>query len=109
MAIGMTYEQYWYGDPLMVRAFYKADKLRQRRADENAWLNGMYFMAAINATIGNIGNKGTLNEYPKEPFSAEGERLLEQKKEKRKEQEATWAKAWMAQFVEAGKSWGQKN
>ena len=52
LAIGMTYEQYWYGDPLMVRAFYKADKFRREREDMNAWLQGVYFKKAIEASIG---------------------------------------------------------
>lgn len=110
MAIGMTYEQYWYGDPLMVRAFYKADKLRQERIDEEAWLNGLYITNALEATVGNAFRKKgqTPFEYPKEPF------LLTEKKEKQKEQderekekEATWALAWMSSFVNAGKNWGK--
>ena len=105
----MTYNEYWYGDPLMVRAFYKAEELRQENMDRQAWFNGLYFMSALNATVGNIGNKGTLNEYPKEPVSDTNRREKAQlNTERKKEQEAVWAKAWMTQFVEAGKNWGKK-
>lgn len=47
MSIGMTYEQYWYGDPLMVKAFLKADKLMQERKNAEAWLQGMYIYDAV--------------------------------------------------------------
>ena len=108
MAIGMTYDEYWYGEPMMVRAYYKADKLRREREDEAAWLNGLYMLAALNATIGNIGNKGKPNEYPNEPIASAEKRKREQKRTEREEkQEALWAEAWMSSMVQAGKNWGK--
>lgn len=110
MAIGMTYEQYWYGDPLMVRAFYKAEKLRQRRVDEEAWLAGSYFLKAIDASVINMFRKTgqAPAEYPEEPVTVTFERENRVKKtEREKEQEATWALAWMNSFVQAGKNFGK--
>lgn len=110
MAIGMTYEQYWYGDPLMVRAFYKADRLRRERMDEEAWIHGLYVMNAISATVGNaFKKKGEQpDEYPKEPVTVTKRREEEQARKKRaSEQEAAWALAWMTSFVRAGKNWGK--
>ena len=109
MAIGMTYEQYWYDDPLMVRAFYKAEKLRKERMDEEAWLNGLYIQSAIEATIGNAYRKPgqTPAKYPKEPFSLQKKREEREQTEEEKEKEATWAMAWMSSFVQAGKNWGK--
>lgn len=43
----MTWEQYWYGDVWMVRAFREAEKLRQQRANTAAWLQGAYVYDAI--------------------------------------------------------------
>ena len=106
----MTYDQYWYGDPQMVRAFYKADRLRKMREDEAAWLNGLYVLNALNATVGNMfWQKGQQPaEYPKEPFMMTREReLKEEKKQKDAEKEALWAMAWMSSFVQAGKNWGK--
>lgn len=109
LAIGMTYEEYWYGDPLMVRAFYKADKLRRERTDEEAWLYGLYVLNALNATVGNMFRKsGQPAEYPKEPFLIQKQREERERSEREKEQEAIWARAWMSQFVMAGKNWGNK-
>lgn len=106
----MTYDQYWYGDPLMVRAFYKADQIRQERMDEQAWLFGVYTLGALKTAIGNaLPRKGEPPlEYPKEPISTTINREKQEKlEEKRKEQEAVWALAWMTSFVSAGKNFGK--
>ena len=110
MAIGMTYEQYWYDDPLMVRHFYKADKLRKERIDEEAWLHGLYILRALDTTVGNaFREKGHQHvEYPKEPVSfIERRERDEARKAHDEEQEATLALAWMSSFVQAGKNWGK--
>ena len=105
----MTYDQYWYGDPLMVRAFYKADRLRQERMDEEAWINGFYVLQALDV-FGNAFRKSGQDpsEYPKEPLTITKRKQEEQERaEKEKEREAQWALAWMSTFVQAGKGWGK--
>ena len=105
----MTYEQYWFGDPLMVRAFFKAEKLRQQRVNEEAWLQGIYFYRALDATVGNIMRKQgtTPSEYPKQPFNISDEEREETRaqREKREEQEEAYALAYMTNMVMAGKNW----
>ena len=46
LAIGMTYDQYWYDDPMLVRAFAKADQIKRERKDFDLWLQGRYFADA---------------------------------------------------------------
>ena len=110
----MTYEEYWYGDPLMVGAFYKADKLRQEQKDADAWLQGSYVLQALQATVGNLflGKGKQPFRYPEKPILTE-ERLKKEEAERDKrtkaEQEAAFARAWMIQFCEVGKNWGKNN
>lgn len=106
----MTYEQYWYGDPLMVRAFYKAEKIRQERMNDEAWLNGVYVLKALEATVGNLMKQKNdeKNKYPEKPISINGEKPPEAKPEQQEENEKAFAKAYMLQMVQAGKSWGKK-
>lgn len=47
ISIGMTWEQYWYGDPWMARDYRKAEELRQQRANTDAWLQGAYVYDAL--------------------------------------------------------------
>lgn len=74
MAIGMTYEQYWYGDPLMARAFYEAYQIKKDLVNDTAWLNGLYTFRALSATVGNLGKKRGSKpiEYPGEPIELKG-------------------------------------
>lgn len=54
----MTYEQYWYGDPWMVRAYAQAYLLKRRLDNENAWLLGLYVTKAVNTAVANsFGNR----------------------------------------------------
>ena len=62
----MSYEQFWYGDPCMVKAYRYADKLRRKRKNEELWLSGVYMAEAISATVCNMFSK-TKYEYPSEP------------------------------------------
>lgn len=67
----MTHEQFWHGDVEMVRAYRKAHELKQKRENEQAWLNGLYIYEAIGcmAPVFNMNAKrGTKPKpYPTEP------------------------------------------
>lgn len=106
LAIGMTYDQYWYDDPMLVRAFAKADKIKRERKDFYLWLQGRYFADAIASTIGNaFRDKGTEPcKYPAKPYLMEE---TEQQKAEKEEQEIAFADAWMNQLCEVGKNWGK--
>ena len=103
----MTYEQYWYGDPLMVRAYFEAEQQRRQARNEYAWLQGQYMAEAINATVGNMmREKGSQPaKYPTKPYDITARRETEKEKETREEQEAVYAKAYMMNMVMAGKNW----
>lgn len=45
--MGMTWEQYWFGDVTMVQAFAEAERLRQQRQNSEAWLQGRYVYDAL--------------------------------------------------------------
>ncbi len=48
---GMTYEQYWYGDPNMARAYEDAYLLKKRVKNEELWLQGLYIYRAVRAVV----------------------------------------------------------
>ena len=99
----MTYDEYWNGDPLMVRAFYKAHKLKQEMLDAEAWLHGMYVLRALDASVGNMFRKsGTQpSEYPKQPSGTQEA----EKAQMDEEDELNFARAYMENMVLAGKNW----
>lgn len=103
----MTYDQYWYGDPLMVRAFYKAEKMRQMQMDNLAWLNGLYVKSALESTVCNMlsGKNAEKSKYPENPIMYQQEEKNRRSAEKEKQEEA-FAKLYMYNMVRAGKEWG---
>lgn len=47
LVMGMTWEQYWEQDCLMVKAYRKAFQIRQERENYLAWLHGLYIYEAL--------------------------------------------------------------
>lgn len=94
----------------MVRAFLEADKQRQIRKNQDAWLQGAYFLRALDAVVGNaFRQKGQkASTYPEEPLELNMEGNRKQEKEKTEEDnEAIFAKAYMMNMMRVGKNWGK--
>lgn len=84
LAIGMTPEQYWDGDPSLVRAYRKADEIRKNRMNEQMWLQGMYIYEALcdaSPLYHDLAKRGTkARPYSDKPYC-----LTPEQKEKREE------------------------
>lgn len=57
LSIGMTYNEFWRGDPSLVKVYRDAQELRERRANVEAWRNGQYMASALSSTVGNMFRK----------------------------------------------------
>lgn len=106
LAIGMSFAEYWEGDPKLTQYYRKAYLIKQEQLNNNAWLQGMYFYDAISTALHNamrgIGkSKPPAKDYAKQPYDIfKKEKTPEQKAiEVEKEQEK--AAAWMEQFVKS--------
>lgn len=73
--IGMTYEQYWEYDTHLIQDFIKAEKIRQRKRNNELWLEGIYIRQAI-ATCLNTKGKDL---YPKKPIPLSDEEVEEER------------------------------
>ena len=65
IAYGMTYEQYWEGDPWMVRAYAQSYLLKRKIENENAWILGAYIANAFGTVIANAFGKKKANYLDK--------------------------------------------
>lgn len=72
LSMGMTYQEYWDGNNELPSLYLKKFKIEQERANEQAWLMGLY----IYDTICNLApifrpfsKKANIKPYRKEPFS----------------------------------------
>ena len=105
----MTYEEYWHGDPWLVRDYVHAEEYRRESENYLAWWQGSYFAEAILGTISNafLEKGAEPYKYPDRPHPITENEL----KKLKAEQEAEDLKRldlWMKMFVEEGKSWGKK-
>lgn len=96
----------------MVRAFLEADKQRQIRKNQDAWLQGAYFLRALDAVVGNaFRQKGQkASTYPEEPLELNMKEKRKQEKEETntaEDNEAIFAKAYMMNMMRVGKNWGK--
>ena len=47
MSIGMTYDEFWNQDVKLVDVYRKAMELRDKRRNQELWLQGMYIYEAL--------------------------------------------------------------
>jgi hypothetical protein len=72
LSIGMTPDQYWNGDPALVKYYRKADELKLERKNQELWLQGMYIYEAIcdaSPLLHSFAKKGTKpHPYSEKPY-----------------------------------------
>lgn len=99
--MGMSYELFWDGDCDAVKGFIEADKLRQKRTDEEAWLHGAYIYDAIGALAPILrmsSKREKAQPYTKEPYSFRDE---EKEAERAAEKERNAADIRFMQYMSA--------
>ena len=47
MVYGMSYDEYWFGEPYRAEFYKKAYKLKRKIKDEELWTQGMYIYEAL--------------------------------------------------------------
>lgn len=98
LSIGMTYEQFWEGDPSLAKYYRKAYELQRKRRNEDLWLQGMYIYEAlcdVSPLLQAFAKKGTkAHPYASRPYSITDDDRKEEQKQK-KQQEREKAKQYM--------------
>lgn len=104
MSIGMSYDEFWNKDVSRVKAYRKASELRDKRRNQELWLQGMYFYEALcdASALFRFTTKKTIKPEPymKEPLPITAAEVREREERERREKEAR-LKAAFAQFAEA--------
>lgn len=95
LSIGMTYEQYWHDDPLLLKYYIKADEINRIKKNNELYLQGLYVYIAIGDLV------PLLNPFSKEhkakPYLKEPIPITEKEREqKRLERIEAWTKKMMA-------------
>lgn len=69
LVLGMTPEQYWYGNPRLLLNYEKKYQMESDKKRQEAWLIGAYVKSALSSTIlvAGLADKDTSNKMPKYP------------------------------------------
>ena len=88
LSIGMTYEQYWNGDCLLVKYYRKAHRMKQKRRNQELWVQGAYIYEAIidiAPVLHAFAKKGAKPlPYVSEPFPLTQKEVMERRKQEEK-------------------------
>ena len=90
LAIGMTLHEYWHESPHLVKYYRQAHKLKMEEQNQIAWIQGLYFKAALDSTLRTMfKRKGAKNVpyldkpleiFPKTEAEKEKEAIAERQK-----------------------------
>ena len=106
LAIGMSYAEYWEGDPSLARYYRKAYLIKQEEINNNAWLQGLYIYDAISTALYNAlrGKNTAAKTYTGKPYDFNNKEKTEAEKAKEVAIEQEKAAAWMENFVRINQS-----
>lgn len=99
MLYGMTYEQFWHGDPWMAKAYKEMHNLKRRQRNEEMWINGLYQLNALQVALHNAFDKHRIN-YIEKPFDIFPKTEVEKEQDKQKERGKLVA--WLNSLVKHG-------
>ena len=104
LAIGMSFAEYWEGDPKLAQYYRKAYLIKQEEINNNAWLQGVYIYDAVstalhNALRGFSKQKIPAKDYATKPYDFRHKPKTEAEKAKEVATEQEKAAAWMENFV----------
>ena len=111
MSYGMTYDEYWYGEPYRARFYRDSYLIKIRQKDEELWMQGMYIYEAlckVSPILHAFSKKGTKPlPFSDKPYLFD-KNLVQPKAEKEKEVEnerlnarlhfETWARETKKRF-----------
>lgn len=102
MAIGVTEQDYWYGDPTHLKYYVSAHEKKNEQKNQELWLQGLYIYKALNVVINNaLAKKGSKPEtYLEQPIritpltEAEKQANAETERQKIIADLTGWGEAW---------------
>lgn len=98
MAIGMTYQEFWYEDCWIAKSYLEAYKIKKEQLNEQFWLQGVYIYEAlidVSPILHAFCKKGTKPiPFPKEPYPLFKKENKEEEKAKEREKAEIFFKTW---------------
>lgn len=103
--MGMTYKQFWEEDCLLVIPYRKAYVLRQEEQNRAAWLQGVYFLKALQGSAlyvqGFMPKGAKIEPFPQQPidFTSKAQQSEQERIDDEAKREAGKIKRGMMDFM----------
>lgn len=88
MAMGMTYDEFYHGDPSLTKVYFDASRIRQKYDNIRQWRQGMYFYEALCDASPILRTSFSKKRVSPIPYPTEPYPLDDQEAQERKEREA---------------------
>ena len=101
LSIGMSYNDYWYGEAQMLLRYHNAEKLRQRKRNNELWLQGLYVYMAVGnlvPVLNPFSKEHRAKSYLKDPIP-----LTEEDRKEKEEKDYQRFKQQMFDLVKTNK------
>lgn len=88
LSMGMTYDEFWFGAPSLVRAYRKAHDLKRHERNYELWMQGRYIFEALRCAPLLVGfpKEGVKpGNYPDMPYPLTEKEAKEQEAERERE------------------------
>lgn len=88
LAMGMTYDEFWRGDPSLARDYRKAHDIKRHERNYEMWMQGRYTFEALHGApllvgFSKGGNVSNTVDYPDEPYPLTDKEALERQERDR--------------------------
>lgn len=88
MALGMSLDEYWHGEPNNINYYVKADEVRNHKLNHQLWLQGAYIyyaLCSVSPMFNSLAKDHKPKPYLNEPFSMSKEEEDKRKVDKFKQ------------------------
>lgn len=68
MAIGVTYDEFWYGDYCRLKYYVERFRIQKKTLNEMLWLMGAYNYEGHGIVLANAFSKHSNLKYPEKPY-----------------------------------------
>ena len=115
MGYGMSYDEFWHGEPWRAKFYREANDIQLKRKDEEFWIQGMYIYDAlcrVSPILHAFSKSGTKPlPYPEKPYMSTMDKYkTEEQKQQEVENERLKARLYFENWArETAKKFNKEN
>lgn len=108
LAIGMTHEQFWEGDPWLCVTYRNAHRLKTEMRNEELWLQGLYNFNAFSVALSNFGQGFNKHKRPPQKYTDHPIRITPLSEAEKRQKRIEERKKVIAYFTNLQKKWERR-